>query len=235
MIAPRLCAASSIGREHLEFFGSLSGVVNEEGWWSCCRQRMTAEFTRCEGPDCAATFAGGSRDLAPSEWANPGHGLGGTTFRCAPDAGWTGEYTMILPGRHSVVNALLALAVAHELGLNSMAAREGLAAFQPAPQRLRMVAAAGVHILDDTYNASATPCGRHFDLSDLPQRTPHTVLGDMASWPRPKPHTARWGRQPSGSGLRHCSPWVDQPRSLRVLRGKGSDAPSWMSETLPPP
>ena len=194
MIAPRLGVVTSIGREHLEFFGSLEGVVNEEGW--------LVELLP-PADDGGVLFLPGSMPEAPglvrrtrsrvvrvgfgpeSEWQAGIRAMdwSGTTFSVrAPDAGWTGEYTMILPGRHSVVNALLALAVAHELGLNSMSAREGLAAFQPAPQRLRMVAAAGVHILDDTYNANADSVLAAFQtLSDLPCSGRRiAVLGDMA-------------------------------------------------------
>jgi hypothetical protein len=32
MVAPRIGVITSIGREHLEFFGDLAGVIQEEGW-----------------------------------------------------------------------------------------------------------------------------------------------------------------------------------------------------------
>ncbi|MBN8249504.1 MAG: UDP-N-acetylmuramoyl-tripeptide--D-alanyl-D-alanine ligase, partial [Verrucomicrobia bacterium] len=62
------------------------------------------------------------------------------------------------------------------------AAREGLAAFQPAPQRLSPLAAAGVHLLDDTYNANADSMAAALQtLADLPcEGRRVAVLGDMA-------------------------------------------------------
>lgn len=194
LIAPRLGVITSIGREHLEFFGSLEGVVNEEGW--------LAELLP-SAEDGGVLFLPGSMPEAPAlvrrtrarvvqvgltEGNNWQAGIramdwSGTTFsvRCE-DAAWNGEYTMILPGRHSVVNALLALAVARELGLDPTLAREGLAAFQPAPQRLSLVAGAGVHLLDDTYNANADSVLAALQtLSDLPCAGRRVaVLGEMA-------------------------------------------------------
>lgn len=194
LIAPRLGVITSIGREHLEFFDTLEGVVNEEGWLA--ELLPTAE----QG---GVLFLPGAMPQAPelmrrtrARVVRVGFGSGnewqagiramdwsGTTFSVrASDAAWNGEYTMILPGRHSVVNALLALAVARELGLTAAVAREGLAAFQPAAQRLNLTAGAGVHLLDDSYNANADSMLAALQtLSDLPcEGRRVAVLGDMA-------------------------------------------------------
>ncbi len=194
LIAPRIGVITSIGREHMEYFGTLEGVVNEEGW--------LAELLPPAGQGGALVLPGSMPEAAAlvrrthARVIRVGFGEGndwqagiramdwsGTTFSVrSPDATWNGEYTMILPGRHSVVNALLALAVARELGLDSLVAREGLAAFQPAPQRMSLVAGAGVHLLDDTYNANADSMLAALQtLSDLPCSGRRiAVLGDMA-------------------------------------------------------
>jgi len=194
LMAPRLGVLTSIGREHLEFFGNLDGVVAEEGWLAellppaedggvlvlpatMARAEDLIRRTRARvvrvGPGAGSDWQAGIRAM---DWS-------GTTFAVrAADTAWNGEYTMVLPGRHSVGNALLALAVARELGMDPLAAREGLAAFQPAPQRLSPLAAAGVHVLDDTYNANADSMSAALQtLADLPcdgRRV--AVLGDMA-------------------------------------------------------
>lgn len=194
LMAPRLGVLTSIGREHLEFFGSLDGVVAEEGWLAellppaadggvlllpagMLRVEEVIQRTRARvvrvGTGAGSDWQAGIRAM---DWS-------GTTFSVrASDSAWNGEYTMVLPGRHSVGNALLALAAARELGLDPMLAREGLAAFQPAPQRLNPLAASGVHLLDDTYNANADSMAAALQtLADLPcEGRRVAVLGDMA-------------------------------------------------------
>jgi len=194
LMAPRLGVLTSIGREHLEYFGSLDGVVAEEGWlaellppaedggvlilpagisYAADLVRRTRARVVRVGSGEGSDWQAGIRAM---DWS-------GTTF-CVrtSDTAWNGEYTMVLPGRHSVGNALLALAAARELGLDPLAAREGLAAFHPAPQRLSPTAAAGVHVLDDTYNANADSMAAALQtLADLPcEGRRVAVLGDMA-------------------------------------------------------
>lgn len=194
MIAPRIGVLTSIGREHLEFFGNLEGVVDEEGWLPellpSAEQGgvLVLPGSMPQAPDLVRRTRarvirvglGSGNDwqagIRAMDWS-------GTTFSVrGPDAAWNGEYTMILPGRHSVVNALYALAVARELGVEASLAREGLAAFQPAPRRLNLLAAAGVDILDDTYNANTDSMVAALQtLSDLPCSGRRVaVLGDMA-------------------------------------------------------
>lgn len=194
MIAPRIGVITSIGREHLEFFHDLNGVVQEEGWLA--ELLPTAEQGGVLLLDGASAYADELERRTRARVVRVGYGSGnewtagiramdwsGTTFSVrAPRPEWTGEYTMILPGRHSVPNALYALAVACELGVEPTTARDGLAAFQPAPRRLNPRAAAGVHILDDTYNANADSMLAGLQtLSDLPCAGRRVaVLGDMA-------------------------------------------------------
>jgi UDP-N-acetylmuramyl pentapeptide synthase len=107
----------------------------------------------------------------------------GTTFAArAADSDWNGEYTVVLPGRHSVTSALNALAVASTLGLSPTAVRRGLATFQPPAQRLSVRAAGGVQLLDDTYNANPDSMRAALQtLSDLPCAGRRVAaLGEMA-------------------------------------------------------
>ena len=194
MIAPRVGVLTSIGREHLEHFGTLEGVAREEGWLAellpaaedggvlvlagsiaqagTLARRSRARVIRAglgEGADWQAA-------IRAMDWS-------GTTFSVrGPDPAWNGEYSTVLPGRHLVVNALLALVVARELGLDAWVAREGLAAFQPAPHRLSPLAAAGVQVLDDTYNANTDSVLAALQtLADLPCTGRRiAVLGAMA-------------------------------------------------------
>jgi UDP-N-acetylmuramoyl-tripeptide--D-alanyl-D-alanine ligase len=58
------------------------------------------------------------------------------------------------PGDHHVRNALLGLAVAHELGVPLAEAANGAATCQTTGNRQRIIEAGGLLIMDDSYNAS---------------------------------------------------------------------------------
>ncbi len=58
------------------------------------------------------------------------------------------------PGRHHVQNALLGLAVAHELGLPLAVAAAGVAHYENTGNRQRLIPAGDLLIMDDSYNAS---------------------------------------------------------------------------------
>lgn len=190
MIRPKYGVLTNIGREHLEYFGDLAGVAEEEG--------RLAELLP---PDGKLWING------DSEWAEPiakqtratvvRVGLGdkndwrarsirldknGMTFRVeAPRADWGGEFRINLLGRHQVTNALFAVAVSEELGLGRPAIRDGLAECPPPKMRLQFWEANGVRVLDDAYNANADSTLAALEtLCDLPlQGRRVAVLGDM--------------------------------------------------------
>ncbi|MGO9477133.1 MAG: UDP-N-acetylmuramoyl-tripeptide--D-alanyl-D-alanine ligase [Limisphaerales bacterium] len=190
MIRPKYGVLTNIGREHLEFFGDLAGVVEEEGW--------LAELLPADGK----LFVNGD-----NEWMEPiirrtratvvrvGTGekndwrarsirldKNGATFRVeAPKAEFSGEYRVNLLGRHQVTNALFAVAVSEELGLGRPAVRDGLAECQPPKMRLQFWEAGGVRVLDDAYNANADSTLAALEtLCSLPlQGRRVAVLGDM--------------------------------------------------------
>jgi len=191
MIQPKYGVITNIGREHLEFFGDVAGVAQEEG--------RLAELLPADG----RLFVNGD-----NEWTEPiarrtratvvRMGLGekndwrakgirldknGVTFRVeGPKAEFGGEYRVNLLGRHQVVNALFAVAVSEELGLGRPAVRDGLAECQPAKMRLQFQEAGGVRVLDDAYNANTDSTIAALEtLCDLPlQGRRVAVLGDMA-------------------------------------------------------
>jgi UDP-N-acetylmuramoyl-tripeptide--D-alanyl-D-alanine ligase len=191
MIRPQIGVVTNIGREHLEFFGDVAGVAAEEGWlaellpatgrlfvngdneWSDHLVRRTpAKFVRVGLNDGSEWRA---RRIRPD--------TRGVTFRVdAPDAAFSGEYRINLLGRHQVVNALFALAVGKELGLDRAALQQGLAECQPAKMRLQFYEAGGIRVLDDAYNANADSMAAALEtLRELPCKGRRVaLLGDMA-------------------------------------------------------
>ena len=191
MIAPKFGVITSIGREHLEFFGDLEGVAREEG--------NLAELLPADGK----LFLNGDdvwadRLAARTNAAVVRVGTGennhwrakkirldknGVTFQVeAERTEFSGEYRVNLLGRHQAINALLALAIGAELGLAREQMLPGLAECPPAKMRLNYWEANGVRVLDDCYNANADSTLAALEtLCGLPlQGRRVAVLGDMA-------------------------------------------------------
>jgi UDP-N-acetylmuramoyl-tripeptide--D-alanyl-D-alanine ligase len=191
MIRPTHGVITCIGREHLEFFGDVAGVALEEGclaellpaqgklfvpgddeWTDRITRRTRASVVRLglsSGNDWRARALRISRQ--------------GVTFQVdAPKADFSGEYRIGLLGRHQVVNALFAVALGMELGLNRAQIARGLAECKTPKMRLELWEASGVRVLDDAYNANADSVRAALKtLLDLPCSGRRVaVLGDMA-------------------------------------------------------
>jgi UDP-N-acetylmuramoyl-tripeptide--D-alanyl-D-alanine ligase len=89
--------------------------------------------------------------------------------------------TLPLPGRHNIMNALAAIAVAKELGLSDIVVQVGLNAPEMTGKRLYRSEHNGYQIIDDTYNASPTSVRAALDvLADGTARGRRiAVLADM--------------------------------------------------------
>jgi len=191
MIRPKFGIITNIGREHLEFFGDVAGVAQEEGWLA---ELLPADGRLFVNGDNDWTDRITSRTRAAvvrvglggnNDWRAKGIRLNknGATFTVnAPKAGFSGEYRVNLLGRHQVVNALFAVAVSEELGLGRPAVQDGLAECLPVKMRLQFWEAGGVRVLDDAYNANADSVIAALEtLCELPlQGRRVAVLGDMA-------------------------------------------------------
>lgn len=110
-----------------------------------------------DSPDAAA-MAGHARSRvqtfglgAGAEWRGLDVRVGrGTAFRVQRAGEDLGEFSMPLLGDHNVRNALVAIAVGVDLGLDLEQLRQGLAAFKGVKRRLEIVGAArGVTVYDD--------------------------------------------------------------------------------------
>jgi UDP-N-acetylmuramoyl-tripeptide--D-alanyl-D-alanine ligase len=191
MVQPKFGVITNIGREHLEFFGDVAGVAQEEG--------TIAELL----PEGGALFINGD-----NEWSAPiirrtrGRAVRvgldsrndwrandistdkrGASFTVSgPSAEFSGEYRINLLGRHQVTNALLAMAVGAELGLSRAEIERGLAECQPPKMRMQLWESNGVRVLDDAYNANADSMLAALQtLQDMPCKGRRVaVLGDMA-------------------------------------------------------
>ena len=161
MVQPKYGIITSIGREHLEFFGNVAGVAQEEGW--------LAELL----PEHGKLFIG------EGDWTDViARRTRATVVRVAPKL----ELKTHLLGRHQRQNVALAVTVARELGLSDNEIQKGLDRCKPAKMRLEPWEANGIQVLDDSYNANADSMLAALDtLHELPSRGRKiAVLGDMA-------------------------------------------------------
>jgi UDP-N-acetylmuramyl pentapeptide synthase len=191
MIQPRFGIITSIGREHLEFFGDIDGVTLEEG--SLAEQLPQNGLLFING-DCPESAAIMSRSKTPvvrlgfgsaNDWAATilQTDASGVFFEVkSANSCYNGAYKIPLLGRHQAGNALFAIALGAELGLNKDEIQAGLSQCLPAKMRLQIWTANGVRVLDDAYNANADSMLAALDtLQSLPcEGRRVAVLGEMA-------------------------------------------------------
>jgi UDP-N-acetylmuramoyl-tripeptide--D-alanyl-D-alanine ligase len=191
MVQPRFGVITNIGREHLEFFGDLAGVAEEEGrlaellpptgklflngddeWSGRLAERARAKVVRV-GLEESNDWRGSRLEMDAS---------GSRFWVDAPHPGFTGEYRINLLGNHQVVNGLFALALGAELGLSRVNIQQGLTECKPSKMRLQTWIWNEVCVLDDAYNANAdSMLAALRTLRQMPCMGRRVaVLGDMA-------------------------------------------------------
>jgi len=191
LIQPQFGLLTSIGREHLEFFGDLKGVAEEEGWLAELLPAEGRLLINGDSPEIDGilrrTRARVIRvGLGPdNDWravdVNPDEF--GVAFRLeTTDASVNGDYRVNLLGRHQVVNAMLAAAAGKELGMKCEEIKTGLAECRAAKMRMQLRTVNGVGVLDDAYNANTDSMLAALEtLKDFPCSGRRVaVLGDMA-------------------------------------------------------
>jgi UDP-N-acetylmuramoyl-tripeptide--D-alanyl-D-alanine ligase len=191
MVLPHYGIITSIGREHLEFFGDIEGVVREEGALAellpphgTLFLNGDSEWTETIARRSAATVVRvgvGSKN----EWCGQMVRIDklGTTFRVrSPLAAFSRDYHINLLGRHQIVSALLVLAAAASVGCTPEQTQTGFDNCPPPKMRLQLWDLRGVRVLDDAYNANADSMLAALQtLLDLPCKGRRVaVLGDMA-------------------------------------------------------
>jgi UDP-N-acetylmuramoyl-tripeptide--D-alanyl-D-alanine ligase len=191
MIASKFGVITNIGREHLEFFGDVAGVAREEG---SLAELLPADGKLFLNGDNEWTEKIAARTQAQvvrvglgekNDWCAKKIRLdkNGVTFQVVTaNEEFCGAYRINLLGQHQVTNALFAVALGAELGLDRAEIQDGLVACQPPKMRLNFWEVNGVRVLDDSYNANADSTIAALEtLCGLPlQGRRVAVLGDMA-------------------------------------------------------
>ena len=191
MVRPELGVLTGIGREHLEHFGDLDGVIREEGMLAVLLPKSGTLFLNGD-QEASSAISGRCRAKVvriglneTNEWVAHRVQCTGSGYQfevSGPDPSWNGTYTIPLLGRPQAVNALMGIAVAAHLGMKRQEVVEGLARCRPAPMRLELQSLdSGVWILNDAYNANADSTRVALEtLKELPCMGRRiAVLGDM--------------------------------------------------------
>ncbi len=147
---------TSVSEEHLEGLGSLEGVMREE---SALFDGAKVALVPASQPEIAAAARGRAErvvsagldtgDVHASRWRAGADGLGELEV----------DGVLVRPparGAHNLRNAMLALAVARELGLSMADAARGIARATFPSMRMEMapLGKSGATLINDAYNAS---------------------------------------------------------------------------------
>ena len=185
---PDVAVVTNIGMAHIESMHSREAIAQEKG--------MLAEAVGEDG----VVILNGEDEYADAiarrccaRVVTVGFGSG--DFRAVEvqqtDAG--GEFTIVAngerhraritsPGRHMIVNALLATAVGSHLGLSMEAITHGLGQARPTAGRMQRKCIGGVAYIDDSYNANPDSMSAAIDTLDGQQCAGRRILviGAMA-------------------------------------------------------
>ena len=182
---PDVGVVTNAGPSHLEGFGSIDGVARGKGEMF---EGLDAEGTAVINADDAYADLwrqlAGARSVvdfgidapaAVKAWpAAPGQPV------CINLPTGTVSVHLPVPGRHNLMNALAAAAVASALDVPLEAIRSGLEGVSPVAGRLnRRSGVAGSTVLDDTYNANPASLAAGLEVLAAAQGERWLVLGDM--------------------------------------------------------
>ncbi len=191
IVKPEIGILTSIGREHLEFFGSIEGVLEEERQLAALLPAEGVLVINGDDQFCRRAISETRAKVitvgfdASCQWRAVQTRLlrGGIKFEVqAPSPDYCGVYEVPLIGKHQAVNVLLVLAVCAELGLPPKRVRAALIRCKSAPMRMELQEIGGVRVINDAYNANPDSMVAALRaLSGLPGRGRRiAVLGEMA-------------------------------------------------------
>jgi UDP-N-acetylmuramoyl-tripeptide--D-alanyl-D-alanine ligase len=182
---------TNIGREHLEFFGSLEGVAKSEGELFVWIEKhhgiilVNADdkyLVRLSKKNKKVIrFGFSARKVSVQGTIESYNANAQALLRVKPRSKRAFDTTLGVSGEHNAKNALAAAAVSLTMKVPPADIQKSLASFQPAGKRMQMQRIAQVTILNDTYNAN--PDSTLAALATLQAMKPTgkkiAVLGDM--------------------------------------------------------
>ena len=166
---PDVGLISSIGTAHIEFFKTQDGIAAEKGTLFASLGSARSFAVLARENDRYEKLA--QMSAAPVETVS---------LADAEAADFAAALKIRLPGRHNVLNALIAFGCARRFGVPLASCLAALGDFTLPGGRWRVVEANGITFVDDTYNANPTSMIAALEtFMELPARRHVVVLGDM--------------------------------------------------------
>jgi UDP-N-acetylmuramoyl-tripeptide--D-alanyl-D-alanine ligase len=154
IVEPNITVVTSVAEEHLEGLGDLAGVLREElaaaeGVAVAVVPASQPEVVDAAKSKAKRTVAAGldDGDLRPTAWGIQPDGRGTLTSDGA-------QIELPLRGVHNLRNAMLALAVARELGVSMTDAGRGIEAMPVPPMRVHYETYGAATVINDAYNSN---------------------------------------------------------------------------------
>ena len=167
MVEPTHALITNVGREHLEFFGSLDGVARAEAevfeWMRRQKQAKGVGFINHDDPRLSKltkklkksiTYGFGKGSLTVKGKVLGFNELAFARLEIKPRGKKAFRIELAVPGEHNAINALAASAVGLTLGVPSKKIQAGLSSFSSASKRMQLFQVNGVTVLNDTYNSN---------------------------------------------------------------------------------
>lgn len=183
---PDVSVITMIGRGHLEGLGTVEAVVTEKA--GILRAMRPGGLAIVNGDAATLRLHLGSIQNVLRFGAEGGNDLHLTGRGVLPSGGqWfevngVDRFELSLPGRHNALNALAVIAVARSFGLEDSVIQQGLSRVKPGSMRLAVDIVAGVHLMNDAYNANPESMAASFETfaevsKDADRRI--VILGEM--------------------------------------------------------
>ncbi len=185
LVQPDMGVVTSIGEEHLEFFGDLETVAAEE--FSLLTTLRGRGFVAVS-EQAAGFLSGEGREKCPLLV----YGFGADAALRATDVSFDGhgqrfkvngrfEYYLPAPGSHNVGNALAAIAIGTRLRMEHDEMAEALAGARLPSMRMERAQVGSLTIINDAYNANPSSVRAALEVVNHLPTTGRKVLilGDM--------------------------------------------------------
>ncbi len=163
LVHPQIGLITSVGKQHLETFGSLENIVNTKYELIAALPADGAAFFNGDNELCRAMhsrcplkkkflFGTGGDDLAMRA-IRISAGPRGSTFTLMDAAGEAAECATPLLGRHNILNITGCAAVARHLGVPMAEIAEAVSKLEPVEYRLQLIPGP-VTVINDGFNSN---------------------------------------------------------------------------------
>lgn len=165
MVEPDIGVITTVGRAHLEEFGSVQGIGREKaslleylrpggvGVINAASEELLGEVVRTVA-NLVRVGDAAHADLRVGSVEHRESGAQTLLSFEAHDADGSRAFVVPTPGAHNAVNAALAVCVARLLGVSDDDIARGLAAVRPPDMRMQRWRIGEVEVFNDAYNAS---------------------------------------------------------------------------------